>query len=108
LRIKDDGVIVEIIDITQFVGDSKNSLHRMKGRLIGQEGKTRRNIEENTGVFVSVFGKTVSLLGTFDEVFDAKKAVDMLLEGKPHSAVYRYLEKVHKERKEQAFMDKGT
>jgi len=106
LRLKDDGVIVEIIDISGFVGDSKNGLHRMKARLIGQEGKTRRSIEENTGVYISIYGKTISILGTFDEVYDAKKAVMMLLEGKPHSGVYRYLEKIHKERKEQAFQKK--
>lgn len=106
MRLKEDGVIVEIIDITHYVGDSKKSLRRMKGRLIGQEGKTRRKLEENTGVHVSVYGRTVSVLGTFEEVFDAKKAVEMLLEGKPHSAVYRYLEKVHKERKEQDLFKK--
>lgn len=103
LKLVEDGVIVEVIDITHHIGESKNSLQRMKARLIGAEGKTRRIIEENTGVYMSIYGKTVSLLGTYEEVMDSKKAVGMILEGKPHSSVYRYLEKVHKERKEQAF-----
>lgn len=104
LKLKSDGVIVEIIDITQYIGDSRNSMQRMKGRLIGQNGKTRRAIEENTGVYLSIYGKTISLLGTFEEVYDSKKAVEMLLHGKPHSGVYRYLEKANKERKEREFL----
>jgi len=105
MRLREDGTIVEIIDISEIVGHSKNSIRRIRGRIIGKEGKTRRVIETLTGVNMSVYGKTVSILGTFEEVYDAKKAVDMLLEGKPHSGVYRYLEKVHKERKERAILD---
>lgn len=106
LRLRDDGVIVEIVDISEFVGGSKNSMHRLKGRIIGKEGKTRRIIESMTGVSVSIYGKTVAILGTYDEVYDAKRAVAMLLEGKPHSGVYRFLEKSHKERKEKEFFER--
>ncbi|MHC1605053.1 MAG: KH domain-containing protein [Candidatus Methanofastidiosia archaeon] len=102
-KLQKDGNIVEIIDISEYVGKSKNSLQRIKGRIIGTEGKTRKIIETMTGVHLSVYGKTISLLGTFEDVYDAKKAVGMLLEGKPHSGVYTYLEKVSKEKKEREF-----
>jgi ribosomal RNA assembly protein len=106
LRLKEDGTIVEIIDVSEYVGGSKNSLLRLKGRIIGKEGKTRRIIESMTGVTVSIYGKTVAVLGTYDEVYDAKRAIAMLLEGKPHSGVYRFLEKSHKERKEREFLER--
>jgi len=105
MRLQEDGVIVEIIDISEYVGHSRSSMLRIRGRIIGKEGKTRRIIETMTGVHLSVYGKTVSILGTFQEVHDAKKAVDMLLEGKPHSGVYRYLEKANKERKDRELSD---
>ncbi len=106
LRLKDDGTIVEIIDVSEYVGGSKSSLQRLKGRIIGKDGKTRQIIETMTGVNVSIYGKTVSILGTYEEVYDAKRAIAMLLEGKPHSGVYRFLEKTHKDRKEREFLER--
>ncbi len=106
LRLRDDGTIVEIIDISEYVGDSKNSLQRLKGRIIGKDGKTRQIIETMTGASVSIYGKTVSILGTYEEAYDAKRAIAMLLGGKPHSGVYRFLEKTQKDRKEREFMER--
>ncbi|MCD6126845.1 MAG: RNA-processing protein [Methanomicrobia archaeon] len=93
-----NGKILEIIDISQYAR-TKNSLLREKGRIIGKNGKTREYIERMTGAYISVYGKTVSFIGEFEEVYDAKKAVEMLLEGKPHSTAYYYLEKSVKEKK---------
>jgi len=106
LRLRDDGVIVEIIDISEAVGESKNTQQRLKGRVIGAEGRTRSLIESLTGVTLSIYGKTIAILGTYEEVNDAKRAVDMLLSGKPHSGVYRFLEKTQKERKRREFLDR--
>ncbi len=97
---------MEIIDISEAVGESKNTQQRLKGRVIGAEGRTRSLIESLTGVTLSIYGKTISILGTYEEVNDAKRAVDMLLSGKPHSGVYRFLEKTQKERKRREFLDR--
>ena len=105
LLLKDDGTIVEVIDISEYTGKSQNSLARLKGRLIGQEGKTRKYIESMTGAYLSIYGKTVSILGTFEDVYDAKKAVELLLSGKPHSGVYKYLDKVYKAKKDKSFAE---
>ena len=61
--------------------------------MIGTRGKTRRLIEELTGVDVSVFGHTVSLIGGPFEMAIAREAAVMLLRGSEHKTVYRFLER---------------
>ena len=95
-----NGKIFEILDLDQYA-KTKNDLLREKGRVIGKNGKTREYIEHMTGAYISVYGKTVSFIGDFEEVYDAKKAVEIILRGKPHSAAYYYLENAAKERKKE-------
>lgn len=75
------------------VARSKNDLSRLKGRVIGQEGKSRRVIEELTDCEVCVYGKTVGIIGPADKTPIARRAIEMLLEGSMHASVYKYLEK---------------
>ena len=49
-RLFDDDEYLEIVDLKEFVGGRNNQLTRIRGRLIGQNGKTRRIIEDLTGV----------------------------------------------------------
>ena len=93
MRLMDDDVYLEIIDIRDFSGKKKNSVMRLRGRVIGTKGKTRRIIEEMSGAEVSVYGNTVGIIGDFLEMDIAKNAVVMLLSGSEHSTVYRYLER---------------
>ncbi|RLG35306.1 RNA-processing protein, partial [Methanosarcinales archaeon] len=69
------------------------TLKRIKGRIIGQKGKTRRVIETLTGVKISVYGKTVSLIGYPEQIKVAREAIEMLIKGTPHSTVYTFLER---------------
>jgi len=92
MRLMDDDVFLEVIDMREFSGKRKNSVRRIRGRIIGTKGKTRRLIEELSGAEVSVYGNTVSIIGDFLEMDIAKNAVTMLLSGSEHSTVYRYLE----------------
>ena len=83
---------LEIINIHDY-GKTKNDIIRLKGRLIGAEGKSRRLVEELSEVSMCVYGKTVSLLGQAANVAVARKAIDLLLRGSPHSKVYHWLER---------------
>jgi len=102
-RLLKDGQLIEIIDISQFTGRSKNSLRRVKGRIIGENGKTRKIIEETTGVSLSIYGRTVTLIGDYEWIRVAKKAIMMLIEGAPHGTVYKFLSKMRREYKRQKF-----
>jgi ribosomal RNA assembly protein len=95
--INDEDAVLEIIDLREMFGNSPTELQRVKGRIIGQEGKTRRIVEELTEADVSVHGHTVALIANMDEMEVAREAVKMLLRGSMHSTVYRYL---HRKRRE--------
>ncbi len=100
LKLVEDDYVLEIIDLADLVGRSPKALERQKGRIIGTEGKTRRQIEESTGVYVSIYGKSVALLGTPEEIGVAREAVVMLAQGAAHSGVYRFLQKKGRELRE--------
>jgi ribosomal RNA assembly protein len=84
--------VLEIIPLSEMVGTEKE-MARAKGRIIGTKGKTRAVIEGVTRTSVSVYGKSVAIIGRYDEVQTAKEAVVMLARGTRHSSVYRFLEK---------------
>ncbi len=87
---------LEIIDMKEIAGKSKNTLMRLKGRVIGKGGKSREEIERLTDCHISVYGKTVGIIGETVQVAVARKAVAMLLQGSMHKTVYRFLEKQKK------------
>ncbi len=93
LRLLDDDEYLEVIELGDFVGKKNAQLDRVRARLIGSQGKTRRIIEDLTGACMSVYGSTVSIIGNSVQLPIAKKAVEMLLRGSEHSTVYRYLER---------------
>lgn len=88
---------LEIIDLRDVAGKSKNTLERLKGRLIGKEGKSREEIERLTDTHISIYGKTIGIIGEILQVQLAKQAATMLLEGSMHKTVYQFLERKKKE-----------
>lgn len=73
-------------------GETVNTIKRLMGRVIGREGKTRRKIENSTGTLISVYGKTVSIIGKSNDLEAAKKAIEELLRGRSHGYVYKKIE----------------
>jgi rRNA processing protein Krr1/Pno1 len=51
----------------------------------------REKIEESTGALVSVQGKTVSLIGTWDDTQKARLAIEMIIKGAEMTTVSRHL-----------------
>ncbi len=100
LKLLDEENTLEIIDLEEYSGRSKNSLVRLRGRIIGKNGKAREKIEKYTSTFISVYGKTVSIIGPYLNVLDAKRAIQLLLNGAPHNSVYSFLERRQRARKE--------
>jgi len=101
LLLKQD-YIIEIVNIADYI-KSKNTIIRLKGRVIGAEGRSRKTIEELTETFISVYGKTIGIIGFSENVSIARKAVESLLNGSPHSTVYKWLEKRRRDMKRKDF-----
>jgi ribosomal RNA assembly protein len=97
--LKDDEYEVAILDAKEFGRGTKKDTIRLKGRVIGEDGKSRRHVEEDTGATLKIYGKTVAIVGKIEDVELAKRAVIMLLEGAKHSTVYRFLERENLKRK---------
>ena len=92
----DDLMMLEVIDLSKSANTQKDLL-RLKGRIIGKGGKTREITERLIGVKLSVYGKTVSIIGNPEQILVARTAIEMLVEGAPHGTVYSFLEKKRQE-----------
>lgn len=92
MRLFEDDEYLEVVDLKEFVGDRSNQVARVRGRLIGKDGKTRRIIEDLTGCDMVVYGNTVALMGNSVSLPVAKHAVELILQGSEHATVYHYLE----------------
>ena len=87
-RLKDDDVYFDVIPLKEFANTPKQ-MRRIKSRVIGEKGKVRENLELMTGANISVYGKTISLIGTYDEISLAKDAIMDIIDGKPINMVYK-------------------
>jgi ribosomal RNA assembly protein len=89
-RLFDEECFLEIIELSGF---KDNKMKVIKSRLIGTRGKTRITIEKDSGCFISIYGKTVSIIGKYNEIEIAREAVKMIIRGSKHSKVYGFLQK---------------
>jgi ribosomal RNA assembly protein len=106
-RLLEEGTAFEVIDLRDF-GRTENSLDRIRGRVIGLKGKSRRVIEELTQCHLSVYGRTVAIIGDAPEVQLASEAVKKLASGSQHKTVYNELQKARTKRKmERMFLWEG-
>jgi ribosomal RNA assembly protein len=95
--VRDEEAMLDLIDLRSVFGKSEADIKRVQGRIIGMSGKTRRIIEELTDTNVSVYGHTVGIIGTLEQVQIAREAIEMLVKGSMHGTVYRFL---HRKRRE--------
>ncbi|HMK47549.1 MAG TPA: KH domain-containing protein [Methanocella sp.] len=100
--LENDDLALDMIDLSK-ISDAPADLTRLKGRIIGKGGKTREIMESMTGAKISVYGKTISIIGDPEQIMTVRAAIDMLIEGAPHGAVYGYLERRRRELKQSQF-----
>lgn len=87
---------IEIISLAEHARNPSD-LERLRGRVIGEGGKSRKTIEELTFTHISIYGKTIGIIGQLEHIPNARKAVEALLAGRKHGTVYKFLERKRKE-----------
>ncbi len=93
LLLTGDDTTLEIIEIKDFAGKSKNDMIRLRGRVIGEKGKAKRNVEKLTNTKISVFGKTIGIMGRMENVLDAREVINSLLSGSKHGTAYKIIKR---------------
>lgn len=92
MSLLDENFVLETINVGEFAGKSKKRQHVLKGRVIGRQGTIEEYIEKTAEVKLSIYGKTISIIGLWANVNVARQAVEKLLSGAKHSTVYRFFE----------------
>ncbi|BCU69010.1 RNA-processing protein [Stygiolobus sp. KN-1] len=95
MKLMSDDYVLEVIELKDF-SNSVDSLRRIKGRIIGEKGKAKKIIQEYTGVQILVGDHIVALLGNVEQMSIAKRAIELLLKGKEHNTVYKYLDEAER------------
>ncbi len=91
IMLLDETFAFELISLKDFARNDKDMV-RVRSRLIGTNGKARHMLEKLTGLFISVQGKTVCLIGKIDDMAIGMRAMEKLLKGAPHGNVYKFIE----------------
>ncbi len=89
-----DEFCFETINLKEYA-KTQNDFIRIKSRIIGRNGGARENLETLSNTNISVYGKTVCIIGKFDRISYTREALVSLITGAPHAHVYQYLEEVN-------------
>jgi ribosomal RNA assembly protein len=79
------------------IAPSEKTMVRLKGRVIGREGRIKEDIEAATQSVISVYGSTIGIISRIDTMEYAREAIGMLLEGATHTSLQTYLSKARRE-----------
>lgn len=75
---------------------NEEQIRRIKARIIGSEGKTKLYIEEISGTDLSIYGNTIGIIGTAEQIRIASAALQVLLEGGTHKKAYNIMERMRR------------
>jgi ribosomal RNA assembly protein len=92
MKLLNEENLLHVIDLRDFAGKSPQQIERIKGRIIGEGGRARVNMENLTNTSICVYGKTVSIIGEPTRIKLAISAISAISNGSKHGAVYGRLE----------------
>lgn len=97
LLLKEDGVIFQVLNIKDIT--KRNDLERIKGRVIGTQGKTLDTLRKLTDCEISVHDNQIGIIGLAENIADSIQAITSLVHGSKQGNVYARLEKEKKKRR---------
>src|SRR5574337_615211 len=99
MRLVQEETSLHIMDLRQFAGRSPAQIERIKSRIIGESGRVRKNIEDLSGAKVSVYGRTVAIIGDGTQLKSAVNAITSISSGSTHGKVYNDLQESRRRQK---------
>ena len=95
LRLLKDDYSFYLISLKE-VAKTDKAKKRLKGRIIGEKGKMKTEIEKAADAKLCIYGSTVGIIAKIDTMEYAKEAVNMLINGAKHTSVLNYLSKARR------------
>ncbi|MEW6528304.1 MAG: KH domain-containing protein [Candidatus Micrarchaeota archaeon] len=86
----------KFIDLKEIC-KSKNDLKRIKGRIIGEEGKMKNEIEAATDCKISIYERTIGIIAPLDTILYTEKAINNIIDGAQLTHIFNDLAKYRRE-----------
>jgi len=103
MKLVEENYELEVFNLLSILGKSDKRIKRIKGRVIGRNGEMRKAIERYAESFISVYGKTISIISDYENLQVSRKAISMLINGMPHHSVLKFLENKYNLKKKEEF-----
>ncbi len=97
LELTNEDVILQTIHIKDIT--KRNDLERVRGRIIGTQGKTLKTLNNVTGCHFELSDNQVGIIGNTEDIEEAKQAVTSLIQGSKQSNVYTRAERLKKQKR---------
>ncbi len=91
LLLTHDDFILEKINIKDVT--KRHDLERIRGRIIGTKGRTKKTIENIGDCLMAIHDNTIGIIGRADEIEPTLTALTALIKGKKQTKTYSYLER---------------
>jgi len=101
-RLLDESQVLDVINLKEIT-KNREDMKRIKGRVIGKNGKARTMIEDLTGTYISVYDKYIAIIGDSEQVRVAREAIMMLIRGRQHRTVYNFLRREYRRLRERKY-----
>ncbi|MCS7122608.1 MAG: hypothetical protein NZ908_01475 [Candidatus Micrarchaeota archaeon] len=84
---------IYIIDLKDYF-NTNNRIKVIKGRIIGTNGSIKKQLEDITDSYISIYNNTVSVIAPYYSYEYVVKAINMILQGSKHSTVLNFLSRI--------------
>jgi len=90
ISMKKEGKLLETLNIKDYT--KKNDLKRIRGRIIGKQGKGIRTVANLSGCKIEILENTVAIIGEAENIQRAAESIVAIIKGSKHSGIYHTLE----------------
>ena len=96
LELKQDDFMLQVIHIKDLT--NRTDLERVRGRIIGTDGRTLKTLQKLTNCDLAVNDNEIGLIGPAVEMEDAIQSIESLIHGSKQGNVYGRLERQRKKK----------